>query len=295
MTRSRRQYRRLRGPKVIVTAMVLLIISVLSACSQNSQAPTVTSLGAEPAIVTAINDRDAAAAINERDAATTIDERDAATTSAEQDAAVATDEQYAEPSRSARDADVVTVNATRDGARDADDGSAGSASPLTPDSPASTLVSEPGALVRIRIPALSVDAPIVELGFNADGLLDVPSDGATVGWYSVSAEIGAPGSALLGGHRDWAGAVAVFYRLGDLSSGDLIHIERRGELLVYQVQSVRSVQYDTPLSDVLDGRSVSSTLTLFTCGGNFDRGLGQYDERVIVVASQVPATALAID
>ena len=275
--------------------MVLLIISVLSACSQNSQAPTVTSLGAEPAIVTAINDRDAAAAINERDAATTIDERDTVVATDEQDTVVATDEQYAEPSRSARDADVVTVNATRDGARDADDGSAGSASPLTPDSPASTLVSEPGALVRIRIPALSVDAPIVELGFNADGLLDVPSDGATVGWYSVSAEIGAPGSALLGGHRDWAGAVAVFYRLGDLSSGDLIHIERGGELLVYQVQSVRSVQYDTPLSDVLDGRSVSSTLTLFTCGGNFDRGLGQYDERVIVVASQVPATALTID
>ncbi len=278
-----------------MTAMVLLIISVLSACSQNSQAPTVTSLGAEPAIVTAINDRDAAAAINERDAATTTDERDAATTTDERDTAVATDEQYAEPSRSARDADVITVNATRDGARDVDGGSAGSASPLTPDSPASTLVNEPGAPVRIRIPALSVDAPVVELGFNADGLLDVPSNGATVGWYSVSAEIGAPGSALLGGHRDWAGATAVFYRLGDLSSGDLIHIERGGELLVYQVQSVRSVQYDTPLSDVLDGRSVSSTLTLFTCGGNFDRGLGQYDERVIVVASQVPATALAID
>ena len=78
MTRSRRQYRRLRGPKVIVTAMVLLIISVLSACSQNSQAPTVTSLGAEPAIVTAINDRDAAAAITARDAATTSDARAAA-------------------------------------------------------------------------------------------------------------------------------------------------------------------------------------------------------------------------
>ena len=70
----------------------------------------------------------------------------------------------------------------------------------------------------------------------------------------------------------------MFYRLGDLSSGDLIHIERGGELLVYQVQSVRSVQYATPLSDVLVARSVPSTLTPFPCGGPFAPGVGDWWE-----------------
>jgi LPXTG-site transpeptidase (sortase) family protein len=151
------------------------------------------------------------------------------------------------------------------------------------------------AQMRIRIPAMGVDASLVDLGFNDAGLLDVPWDGAVVGWYTLSALPGEPGNALLGAHVDWRGSTAVFWRLRDLTAGDMIYIDTAAGELVYRVDSAGVVPNDTPLGEVLDTRSGSQSLTLFTCGGTFDQAEREYDQRVIVRAVFVPASAQALD
>ena len=155
--------------------------------------------------------------------------------------------------------------------------------------------THPDTGLRVRIPALAVDTNIVELGFNADGQLDVPADGRTVGWYNISARPGSPGNALLGGHLDWVGSAAVFWRLRELSEGDLVYIDSGSGELVYRVESAYVVGFDAPLGDVLGERSGPGTITLFTCGGGFDSALREYDERVIVRAAAVPSSTLALD
>ncbi|MPZ99312.1 MAG: sortase [Dehalococcoidia bacterium] len=142
---------------------------------------------------------------------------------------------------------------------------------------------------RVRVGALGIDAPLIEVGFDATGELDVPRDGTSVGWYTISAAPGAAGNVLLGGHFDWAGDLAVFYRLSALSEGDLVEVDAGGQSHTYRVSEAGDLPFDAPLSDILGVRSGSPTLTLFTCGGTFDASRGEYDRRVVVRAVEVDA------
>lgn len=145
--------------------------------------------------------------------------------------------------------------------------------------------------LSLSIPSLAVSAEIVDLGFNGDGQLDVPSDGVSVGWYDVSPRPGEPGNALLGGHYDWDGSLAVFWRLGELQQGDVVELDDgTGAALVYEVQSTSNVDWDRPLSEILASDDGSS-LTLFTCGGVFDETRGEYEQRVVVWATLVEPLA----
>src|SRR5437867_2451957 len=38
---------------------------------------------------------------------------------------------------------------------------------------------------RVIIPSLGVDAPVIDLGLNPDGTLEVPTDYQVTGWYSL--------------------------------------------------------------------------------------------------------------
>jgi len=146
--------------------------------------------------------------------------------------------------------------------------------------------------IRLRIPALGIDARVVTLGFNPDGELDVPGDGASVGWYEISARPGEPGNALLGAHFDWDGSLAVFSRLNQLSEGDRVFLDNgAANELVYEVSVATSVGWDHPVADVLASTGLESSLTLFTCGGAFDGARSEYDERLIVRAVQVEPSA----
>ncbi len=149
--------------------------------------------------------------------------------------------------------------------------------------------------MRIRIPAMGVNASMVDVGFNAAGQLDIPWDGAVVAWYTISALPGEPGNALLGAHVDWRGSTAVFWRLRDLTEGDLIYIDTPTGELVYRVASAGLVSNDTPLGDVLGAREGPQSITLFTCGGTFDQAAQDYDQRFIVRAVAVPALTQALD
>jgi len=160
--------------------------------------------------------------------------------------------------------------------------------------PSEGATSSVGNGLRLMIPALAVDAPVIDLGFTDDGVLDVPHDGGTVGWYEISSRPGEPGNALIGGHFDWDGSLAVFWRLRDLEVGDRIELAaREGSQLVYEVRSTAAVDWDQPMSDILSLGEGVSRLTLFTCGGEFDRARGEYQQRLVVWATLVEPAPLA--
>jgi hypothetical protein len=74
--------------------------------------------------------------------------------------------------------------------------------------------------VRIAIPAIGVSAPVVPLGLDRTGALEVPRDFAETGWWTGGARPGERGPAVVVGHVDSSSGPAVFFRLGDLPRGD---------------------------------------------------------------------------
>lgn len=173
---------------------------------------------------------------------------------------------------------------TSDLDRPAADGSSPAAVSITPPANATGL--------RVRIPALGIDARVVSLGFASDGQLAVPRDGSSVGWYEISPRPGQAGNALLGAHFDWDGSLAVFAGLSRLTPGDRVFVDDgSASELAYEVSEATAVAWDSPVSDILSAAGSGSSLTLFTCGGEFDESRGEYDQRVVVRAVEVGASA----
>ncbi len=145
-----------------------------------------------------------------------------------------------------------------------------------------------GPDVRLEIPSIGVDAWVIRMGLDADGVMEVPGNGQLVAWYDFTAVPGAPGNAVMSAHLDYRGSTAVFWRLGDLRDGDRVTVVLEGEPIEYIVSGIYSTRpEDANLREIIGGRSGPETLTLITCGGIWDAAEGEYDQRVIVQAQRV--------
>lgn len=142
-----------------------------------------------------------------------------------------------------------------------------------------------GAPTSISIPAVGVDAPVVTLGLDADGTLEVPAGTGDTGWYRHGPRPGEQGPAVVAGHVDSRSGPAVFYRLRDVRPGDEIVVGYRGgHRVTFRVTGVeRHAKDDFPTTRVY-GRTAGAELRLITCGGDFDRTSRHYRDNVIVFA-----------
>ena len=139
---------------------------------------------------------------------------------------------------------------------------------------------------RIEIPSIGVGAPMISLGLDAGGTMEVPNDGFTVGWYQFTAAPGASGNAVVAAHVDYRGASGVFQRLSSLAEGDQVSMQVEGHTVTYVVDSVTLVRPElADVAAIIGAREGAATLTLITCGGNWDSARRDYDHRVIVTAS----------
>jgi hypothetical protein len=143
----------------------------------------------------------------------------------------------------------------------------------------------PARPVRIEIPSIGIDAPVIPLGLNPDRTLEVPSDFGDAGWWSGGARPGAPGPAIIAGHVDSKTGPAVFYRIRDLAPGAAITVVRRdGTRAGFRV--VGSEQYPKTQfpTERVYGTTSRPTLRLITCSGVFDRDSGHYLDNTVVYA-----------
>lgn len=143
---------------------------------------------------------------------------------------------------------------------------------------------------RVRIPAIGVDADIIDLGLNPDQTMQVPTDFAQTGWFQYSPLPGRPGASVIAGHVDSTTGPAVFYRLRELAPGDRIEVEGGdGTVVTFEVDRVEQyAKADFPGHHVY-ASSGEPELRLITCGGPFDRSTGHYLDNVVVYADRVGA------
>ena len=139
--------------------------------------------------------------------------------------------------------------------------------------------------VWLTIPAIGVKAPIVNLGLNRNGTLQVPGNTTVVGWYVNSPRPGAIGSAIIAGHVDSRSGPGVFFWLHTMRPGDRIYVRRAdGTLAVFTVTAVQMYAKSRFPTAMVYGPVPDAELRLITCGGTFDYTRRSYLSNVVVYA-----------
>ena len=144
--------------------------------------------------------------------------------------------------------------------------------------------------VRITIPRIHVNAPVEQLGQNADGTVEVPTltRPNLAGWYKYGPTPGQKGAAVVLGHVDAHSRQAVFFRLGSLRHGDRIDVARTGgSVATFAVDSVVPVAKDRFPTWSVYGRTKYAALRVVTCGGAYDKKTMHYLSNIIVYAHLV--------
>jgi sortase (surface protein transpeptidase) len=164
--------------------------------------------------------------------------------------------------------------------------------PATVQTGAPRLAAEPAAApmtasvpVRIEIPALNVDAPVIRLGNGPDATIQVPplDNHNLAGWYDHSVMPGQDGTSVILGHVDTYTGISAFFYIKTLAPGDLIKIVRGdGSTAVFSVDGVRKVANATFSASGILGSTPYPELRLITCGGPFDAATRQYLDNIVV-------------
>ena len=162
---------------------------------------------------------------------------------------------------------------------------AGHTARITPILPASNRVHLVRTGMRVRVPAIGVDANVVGLGLNSDSTLQVPTDATDAGWWSGGAAPGRRGAAVIVGHVNWGGNEGVFGRLHEIVPGqDVLITHRNGVTDHYRVTTTAIYPKISFPTRLVYGPLPYPGLRLITCAGSFDPTTGHYDENLIVFA-----------
>jgi len=173
--------------------------------------------------------------------------------------------------------------------------------PTAADSPAPSAAPEPEKVTDLGpilngSPPVSIDIPsiavrtrnFVDLGRGKDGSLEVPTDYASVGWYTQGVSPGQLGPAILAGHVDSHNGPAIFYRLGALRAGAQVIVARKdGSAARFTVDRIQRFVKDKFPTALVYGSTNRAELRLITCGGSFDSKSGHYVDNIVVFAHLV--------
>ncbi|MEU6223084.1 class F sortase [Streptomyces sp. NPDC047042] len=158
----------------------------------------------------------------------------------------------------------------------------GTASPDTPDTPdapdaeqdpAPNAAAAPAAPAGVTVPSVGVDSPLMKLGLNPDGTVEVPpaEKGMTAGWYTGGVVPGEVGAAVIIGHNDTRFGKAVFHDLRKIAKGaDIAVTDVKGEVVHFTVTNTESVDKDAFPTQRVYGPTRDRALRLITCDGDFD-------------------------
>lgn len=147
------------------------------------------------------------------------------------------------------------------------------------------------APVRLRAPAIDLSGPLMELGLQGDGTLEVPPGPFPAGWFTGAPTPGELGPAVIAGHVRWNGAPAAFLRLDELERGDKVRVDREnGSTAVFRISAVQEFSKQAFPSRRVYSNIDHAGLRLITCGG-YDAESGEYRTNVVVFAELITAVA----
>lgn len=142
---------------------------------------------------------------------------------------------------------------------------------------------------RLRIPAIDVDAPVMDVGLDVEGWIEAPppQDPNLAGWYQNGISPGQRGTAVVVGHVDNLSGPAVFYSLGSIDKGRHIEVSRLdGKTAVFEVYGVEVYSKGDFPGPRVYGDTGQPELRVITCGGGYSKASG-YDGNVVVFARMV--------
>lgn len=139
--------------------------------------------------------------------------------------------------------------------------------------------------IRVEIPAISINAPLIKLGRDADGMIQVPPlyNHNLAGWYDKTVTPGQTGTSVILGHVDNFTGPSVFFSIKMLRPGDTIEVVRAdGRTATFSVDGVQVVSKSTFPTSILYANTKYPGLRLITCGGPFDSTTRQYLDNIVV-------------
>lgn len=142
---------------------------------------------------------------------------------------------------------------------------------------------------KLKIPSIAVDTYIQKMGIDTQSRIAVPTNIHLSGWYQGSVLPGQDGIAVIVGHVTGKYEDGIFKNISSLKKGDEITLEMgSGASIRYQVLNVIKVPEKNATNYLFSAeKGVAKQLNLITCGGEFDKVLNQYEDRIIVSSKEI--------
>ncbi|MCC6792869.1 MAG: class F sortase [Thermomicrobiales bacterium] len=140
--------------------------------------------------------------------------------------------------------------------------------------------------VELSSDAIDLDATVTVREI-VNGEMQTPKDEFEVSWYK---ETGVPGekktNMVFAGHLNWYNTPeAIFHNIDELEEGDEIVVTAEdGNEYTYVVKWVELVETANADMEEIVGPTKKTSLTLITCGGEWDPTVSQYKQRTVVRA-----------
>lgn len=140
--------------------------------------------------------------------------------------------------------------------------------------------------VRLRIPAIGVNAAVEQVGKKDDGSMGTPTKFGNVAWYAMGSAPGQPGNAVIDGHVNNALTTAgVFQHLSQIALGDeIVVLNASGTQMSFTVTKIEEYPVDTAPAASIFATSGPSQLVLITCDGDWVQNAKSFDKRLVVFA-----------
>lgn len=144
--------------------------------------------------------------------------------------------------------------------------------------------------VRLVAASIGADMPVVPVGVEPQGFMELPVDPAVGGWYRFGSDPAAgEGAVVIAAHVDAPDyPIGPLSGLRDLAAGARIDVmDAAGTAHGYAVQSVTYYPKTSLPVDALFTREGPETLVIITCGGEYDSATGHYLDNVVAIATPI--------
>jgi sortase (surface protein transpeptidase) len=169
---------------------------------------------------------------------------------------------------------------------------------------ASGHLSSVGSGDRLVISKIGVNAPLTHRKVPSTGVMPNPEGADDIAYYDFSSFERLGGAPGLGGNAVFAGHVdsgtkackngtqpppceAVLWDLNTLRLGDVIEVHLGGRVHRYEVTSNQPIPAATGPWEKIVSATAQETVTIITCGGDFNRETREYTNRQVVTARKV--------
>jgi len=148
--------------------------------------------------------------------------------------------------------------------------------------------SASGKPARIEIEGIGVSATIETLEV-VDGVFQEPTSAGQVAWYKDTSWLGDSGNIVMAGHLNyWGVPEGVFFALAAVEPGSIVEVTAdNGVVFRYEVTTVELLPADAGSLEAVTAETGDETLTLITCGGDWDPSSQHYLHRTVVQATRI--------